>query len=199
MLRHGAQGLRAVGIGVTLGVVLLTGCAAIKQSVGGWFGAATPTPASTPAPTPRTAPAGAAARRVYYAGEDGLEVYSEPSASSKRVGKLSLYEKVVRSKLERGYAYVESAKSGVKGWVDNAHLIWRLPSAPTTGTPAPTGPQAPEPEAPALEEPQGAVAPEATAAALEVPPTPTTAPVPAAPSAPTVTPRGIAPSIFNPY
>ena len=165
--------------------VALAGCAAMQQTFGGWFGAATP----TPAPTPQVA---AEAPRVYYAGTEGLKVYSESSASSKVVGTLPLHEKVTRTKLDRGWAYVESTKSGVKGWVNNAQLIWRLPTTPTTVAPAPGEAQPEEPVAPTGEEPNAPVAPEATAPAAEPPPTAT--PVPAA-----ATPRGVAPSIFNPY
>jgi hypothetical protein len=125
---------------------------------------------------------------MYYAGAEGVQVYSEPSASSKIVGKLSLHEKVIRTKLEKGYAYVQSTKSSVKGWVKNADLIQRLPTAPTTGTPSPTSP-----EAPAAEE----LTPEAATPAGELPPTPTSTPVAPAPSTPTR--GGVAPSIFNPY
>jgi len=176
-------------------VIALTGCATIQRSVGGWFGAAT----ATPSPTPQTTPATAAQEaRVYYAGVEGLKVYSEPSASSKVVGQLSLHEKVTRSKLERGYAYVESAKRDLKGWVTNARLIWRLPTAPTSGAPAPEEAQPEEPVAPTGEEPQAPVTPEATATAAEPLSTPTNTPVPA-PAKSQATPGGVAPSIFNPY
>ncbi|MET0152786.1 MAG: SH3 domain-containing protein, partial [Candidatus Binatia bacterium] len=85
---------------------------------------------------PTTAAAsGAQVRRVYYSSVEGMKVYSEPSTSSTVVGTLSLHEKVIRSKLERGYAFVESSQSGVKGWVDNAQLIWRLPAAPSAAAP----------------------------------------------------------------
>ena len=163
----------------------------MQTSVGGWFGAATP----TPTPTPQTKAAPATAPRVYYAGAE-LKVYGEPSTSSKVVGQLSLYEKVTRSKLERGFAYVESAASGTKGWVINAQLIWRLPGASTTAAPAAAEPQPEEPAGPAVEEPQGAETP---APAEELAPTPTATPVSAARSTPKATPAGVAPSIFNPY
>jgi len=190
-LRH-AQGLRVLRFAATLSVVvLLAGCAAIQQNVGGWFGVTTPTP------TPQVTTAAPAARHVYYAGVEALKVYSEPSTSAKVVGQLSLHEKVTRSKLERGYAYVEGDKSGAKGWVNNAQLLWRLPGAPTTTAPAPAEPESEEPEAPAAEEPQAPAAPEATATAAEA--VPTNTPVPAAPPSAKGTPRGVAPSIFDPY
>src|SRR5215510_15385159 len=114
---------------------VVTSCAGVKQQVGGWFGAKTP-------PT-SPGPAAAQPPRVYYAGVDGLKVYSEPSASSKIVGTLSLHEKVTRSGVERGYGYVTSSKSGLTGWVSNAQLVWRLPAA--AASPGEAAPGAPAP------------------------------------------------------
>ena len=191
------HGLRIVRIAAALSVVVsLGGCAAMQQTVGGWFRKATPTPAPTQAP--QVTPAAAVAPRVYYAGTEGLKVYSKPSASSKVIGQLPLHEKVTRFKLERGFAYVESATSGLKGWVNNSQLIWRLPTAPTSAAPAPAEAQPEEPAAPTGEEPQAPATPEATATAAEPLPTPTNTPVPAPPKS-QATPGGVAPSIFNPY
>jgi len=121
-----------------------------------------------------------------------MTVYSEASSSSKVVGQLSLHEKVTRTKLERGFAYVESAKSGVKGWVVNAQLLWRLPKTSSNGqAPAQATPE--EEEAPAEEAPVAEPTPEPTQAVPEP-----TKPAPAAPRA-KATPGGVAPSIFNPY
>ena len=194
-MKHVAQGLRVF---VVLSIAAaLAGCATVQQRVGGWFGAATP----TPTPTPRAKAAAAVAPRVYYAGSDGLKVYKGPSASSTVVGKLSLHEKVTRTKLEGGYAYVERA-TGAKGWVNNAQLIRRVPTAAAPAAPAAAEPEAePEPEAPvapAAEEPQAPAPPEATATAAEPPPAPTHTPVPA-PLKSQATPRGAAPSIFDAY
>lgn len=157
--------------------LLLTGCRAIQRTAGGWPGATAPK--RTPEPTAATP---AAAPRVYYAGVEGLKVYSEASVSSKVVGTLSLHEKVTRSKLERGYAYVETARSGLKGWVDNAQLV---PRVPTAAAPAP--------------EPQEPSGPEPTPPAEEAPPILTTTTLRAAPPTSTTIPRGVPPSIFNPY
>jgi hypothetical protein len=182
--------------------ILLAGCAAMKQRMGGWFGAAATTP--TPEPTPTPQGASATAPRVYYAGVEGMQVRGGPSASSKVIGQLSLHERVTRFKLERGYAYVESAESATKGWVNNSQLIWRLPSAPTTTAPETEQPGAPavepEPEAPApgAEEPQAPEVPEAAETPVEPTPTPTTVPA-AAPPSPKPTLRGAAPSIFDAY
>jgi hypothetical protein len=192
------QSLRILRVAGALGVaMLLASCAATQKTVGGWIGSATP----TPSPKPKAA-TGAQAPRAYYARVERLKVYGAPSASSEVVGTLSLREKVMRFKVERGYALVESTKSGLKGWVDNAQLTWRLPAAPTTAAPAPeeTQPEEAPPEesaAPAGEEAQAPAAPEPTATATA--PQPTTAPVPTARPSPKPTPRGVGPSIFNPY
>lgn len=211
-LRTGGT-LRKTMIGMTC--IALAGCAFLQR--GGDSSATRATEA---------APAAAAEQRVYYADVDGLKVYSQPSFSSNVVGTLSLHEKVLRSKLERGFAYVTSAQNATKGWVNNARLIWRLPSAPTNGSAAPeeepaTAPQAEEPPAPAEEppaeepgepqapaaqeaqEPAGEPSPDTTAeprvAAEEIPPTPTSTPPPVFPPPTRTAPRGVAPSIFNPY
>ena len=191
---HGRRRVRQLRRAVALGLVIaLAGCATMQQSVGGWFGAATPTP------TPRVTPAAGAAPRVYYAGTEGLKVYSQPSASAKVVGKLSLHEKVTRTKLERGYAYVESDQSGARGWVDNAQLVRRLPSKPAPAAPAPAEPEPEAPAAPEAEAPEVPAAPEAPATTAEPPPTPTTIPAVPAPGGAKGTPQGVAPSIFDPY
>jgi hypothetical protein len=190
-----ARSSRTIRVVLGTGILtLLASCTATPQSPGGWFGSAAPTPEPTET-TPATAPQ---VRRVYYAGAEGLKVYSEPSTSSKVIGTLALHEKVVRTNLERGYAFVESTASELKGWVDNAQLIWRLPAASTTGTSTHGEAEPGEPEAPAHEEPS----PTATTAPQ---PTPTAAVFPTIVPAPTAaprelpTPRPINPSIFNPY
>ena len=134
-----ARSLQVVRVVAALSVaIVIASCATTQKGGGGWFGAPAPTPTPTPSPKPRTAAATAArAPRLYYAGVEGLKVYGEPSASSTVVGTLSLREKVRRVRVERGFAFVESTKSGVKGWVDNAQLAWRLPTAPATAGPAP--------------------------------------------------------------
>jgi len=169
------------GAAGALGVVLvLGGCAAVEQRVGGWFGKKPPPPSPASGTTATQKP------RVYYAGVDGLEVHNEPSASSTVIGTLSLHEKVTRASVEHGYAHVTSA-SGLTGWVSNAQLIWRLP---TTAAPAPAeaAPEPPEPETP-----------EPTAPAPEPPPTTTTTRTPNPTTSSTIPTRGVPPSIFNPY
>ena len=190
-----ARSLRIARAAAALAAAMVfASCAATQRSVGGVFGGPTPTPSPTPKTTAAQAP------RVYYAGVEGMKVYSEPSSTSKVVGALSLQEKVTRLKLDRGYAFVESTKSGVKGWVNNAQLTWRLPTAPTTAAPArgeaqPEEVQPEEPAAPTGEE-LAPAAPEATATAE---PFPTTTPAPTVAPLSLPTPRAVGPSIFNPY
>src|SRR5262245_25276027 len=176
-----AHAISAIGA-----LVLIAGCATVQQATG-------TAPTAEPTKSPTTA---SQASRVYYAGVEGLKVYSDASTSSKVVGTLLLHEKVVRTSLERGYAFVESSQSGLKGWVDNAQLIWRLPPAP--GASAPANVEAPpeEPEAPAPEEPTPTAAPEPTPTAEVFP---TMVPEPTAAPRELPTPRAIGPSIFNPY
>jgi len=169
-----------------LAVAVLAGCAGTKQTVGGWFGAK-PAPQ---APSPQAAAAsGAVVPRPYYAGTDGLKVYAEPSASSKVVGTLALHEKVTRTRLDRGWAYVET-EAGLRGWVANARLVWRLPAS---GAPATEEEPAEEPAEP--ETPETAPAPAATPVAT----TTSTTQIRAMPRRPTTTLPGVPPSIFNPY
>jgi hypothetical protein len=96
----------------------LTGCSSTRQTVAGWFGQ-----------TPPATPAAAQEGHVYYAAVDGLTVYAEASQSSKVVGHLAMHERVTRSRIERGYAYIKAGGSGLEGWVDNAQLAWRPPAA----------------------------------------------------------------------
>jgi hypothetical protein len=151
----------------------LAGCS-VQNTVSGWF---------------RKAPheARAEAGQVYYAGVEGLIVHGEPSSSARVVGHLSLHEKVTRYKIERGYAYVKSDTSGLKGWVNNAMLIWRLPAR---AKPAPD-----LPAEPAAEEPSEVPEPPATPESEE----PASAPpdTPAADASPT--PSVVSPSLFDAY
>ena len=62
---------------------------------------------------------------TYYAGVADLKLYPEPRFSEKYTAKLPLNEKLVRYKVERGFAYVKVASTGQTGWVNNAHLIWK--------------------------------------------------------------------------
>jgi hypothetical protein len=196
-------------VAAALGIALvLASCPTTQKSVGGWSGAATPTPKAAPV---------VRAPRAYYARVEGLKVYSGSSSSSKVVATLSLNEKVMRFKVERGYALVESTKSAVMGWVDNAQLTWRLPTAPAPAGSAPiealpgeAKPAEAQPEEAHPEEahPEEAPPEEPVAPAVEEPqehavtgtePAPAATPVPKPPPSSHPTPRGVGPSIFNPY
>ncbi len=122
----------------------------------------------------KQAPAPAAARgEVFYVGRDGLKVYDKPSASSTVVTTLHRNQQVTRYGLERGYANVQVAGTGVRGWVDNAQLTVRKLAAPETPQRANQPPAA---------EPPAAVPPPAASDAP--PPAASDAPPPAAESAP---------------
>ena len=166
------------------GVSFLGGCSAQKKA-SGWFGGG-------------EGSEGGAGQR-YYAAAAGLTVYSEPTSSSKVVGKLSLHERVTRHKVTRGYAYVKADASGLEGWVNNSMLIWRLPAAPAAkpadGEPAEPPVEAAPPEA-AKAPPE---APEAPPEAVEAPAAPES-PAPAPPPAEKPPKRRrTGASIFDPY
>lgn len=69
---------------------------------------------------------------IYYVGVNHLKLYSESNSSSKIITRLPKHQKVLRSRLDKGFAYVTVAGNGLKGWVDNAQLIWKLPARTTT-------------------------------------------------------------------
>jgi hypothetical protein len=65
------------------------------------------------------------APKVFYVASPNLRLYSKPSFSNNYMAELRLNDKVVRHRLEKGFAYVEVARTGQKGWVDNAKLDWK--------------------------------------------------------------------------
>jgi len=67
---------------------------------------------------------------IYYVGLSDLKLFSEPQSSRAYVAKLPLNEKVLRYKVEKGFAHVKVASTGQTGWVKNAHLIWKKASSP---------------------------------------------------------------------
>jgi hypothetical protein len=69
---------------------------------------------------------------TWYSGRAGLEVRVSNFVTSKVIGRLALYEPVERTKTERGFAQIEAEKSGLKGWVEDAGLIPRLPEEGST-------------------------------------------------------------------
>jgi hypothetical protein len=154
----------ALGFGAALAAAIAcSGCAGQSSTVDRWLG---------------REPAPAASGQVFYCAVDGLTVYAGPSRSSAVVGRLSLHEQVVRSKLEGGYARVRAGRTGVEGWVDNAQLLWRLPAGA-----APAAPSAGEPAQPETE-------PAETPAEKAPPPT-------GEPETPTREPSKPTPSVFD--
>jgi hypothetical protein len=128
----------------------------------------------------------------YYVGSAGLPLYREPGRDL--VTKLPLHQKVYRTRLEKGWAYVRVEGTGQEGWLVNAKLIWRLPPKAATSPEPATAPgeaasEAAEPEA---TEPEA----EKTGAAPPAPVEETPAP-PAAEA--TGKPRPVSPSVFDPY
>jgi hypothetical protein len=166
--------------------MLAAGCSTWK-SPGSWFGGEKTDGAESMADS-TTATA-------YYTGEADVKLYPEPRFSSSYIVALPLHQKVYRSKLDRGFAYVQVEGSGQTGWIDNSKLTWRLPKTVTSVPPA-AAPEAPE-EAPPVEvtaEPPPAPAEEsilapAAAEAQEAPPE----------KAQPDEPRGADPSLFSPF
>ena len=78
-------------------------------------------------PTPeRTVPTGVEGPpRVYYVGLSGLKLFPSPRLSKDYVARLSLNEKLLRYRIEKGFAYVRVEGTGQTGWVINAHLTWK--------------------------------------------------------------------------
>lgn len=90
----------------------------------------------------KSGPAGAEGKpETFYVGQDGLKLFAEPRFSKECLATLPLNEKVVRDKLEKGFAHVRVVGTGQTGWVNNAHLVWKAPSEPK---PAPSEPAAAE-------------------------------------------------------
>ncbi|MBI5503376.1 MAG: SH3 domain-containing protein [Deltaproteobacteria bacterium] len=158
--------------------------------------------------------------QTFYAGVAGLGVHAKASASSKVLGELALHQKVTRSKIESGYAYIKTDKGRLEGWVVNARLLWRLPAAKGAapdGSPQPAAETAQEPPPPqaqpaasetevsgatpdAGETSAAARAEEPAAAEPQTPPSaPATEPSPRK-SRPADKPtQGVTPSVFDPY
>lgn len=176
--------------------MLAAGCSTWK-SPSSWFGGeSTGVEESAQAQTKAT---------PYYTGEASMKLYPEPRFSLSYIVELPLHQKVYRSKVERGFAYVEIEGSGKKGWLDNSKLVWRL-QAPTKSAAAPTAAAAP------VEESTGDVKAE-PAPAAEAKEEPSAAPVedsilaPAAAEAEEAPPesaepedtQNVDPSIFSPF
>lgn len=185
---------------LVLATAALAGCASVRKTTEGWWGDVT------------GSGSGAAQQgSVYYAASDGLVVRAEASGSSAIVGRLTQYQRVVRSQLKNGWAYV-ATDGGLTGWVDNAQLVWRVPGSGTTAPAAPPS-DASQPAAPASApaaapaEPAAAPAP-VEPAAPEPAPAPTVAPAPepapaASPAPPPAQPAAnkgqASPDMFDPF
>jgi hypothetical protein len=157
---------------------------------------------------------GEKAEGTYYTGQAGVKLYPTPSVSSSCIAVLPLHQKVHRSKLKQGFAYVEVVGSGQAGWVDNGKLIWRLPSSrpSQSGPSAKGGDAAPAPatsseaRVPAATE-ESAAAPATSGEARAPAATEETSPEPTPPSVDQVpadteqteSPLGTDPSVFNPF
>ncbi len=63
---------------------------------------------------------------VYYAAEEGLKLYPEPSFSQEPIAELPLNEKVLRYRNEKAFGYVKVERTGQTGWVENARLKWMI-------------------------------------------------------------------------
>lgn len=167
---------------LVLATSVLAGCASVRKTTEGWWNDVTG-PGSTPGSTSQQQSS------VYYAASDGLVVRADASPSAAVVGRLTQYQRVVRTQLKNGWAYV-SADGGLSGWVDNAQLVWRVPapggSAPAAA-PAPSEPAAPAAAPTAAPAPAEAPAPMVPAPA-EPAPVPTAAPAPEPAPAPSPAP-----------
>lgn len=152
---------------LVLATSVLAGCASVRQTTEGWWNEVTGPGATSGGTTQQSS--------VYYAASEGLVVRADASPSSAVVGRLAQYQRVVRTQLRSGWAYV-TADGGLSGWVDNAQLVWRVPAQ---GTGAPVAAPAPSPAPGAPSAP--AAAPTAAPAPAEAPepaPAPTAAPAP---------------------
>lgn len=162
-------------------------------------------------PTPVSAAQASGTEQVYFAGEGNLKIHESPSAGSKVVGQLALHQKVLRREVSKGYAHIRTPDDSLRGWVDNARLIWRLPSgtppaeaAPSKASTPTAAPESRATEAPATESGAESAAPEDSTTAGAAPPVDVMPTAPAAPAAapsvapPTEAPEKPAPSVFDP-
>ena len=128
---------------------MLSGCAVVRsaeETVSGWFGSA----------DGQAEPSGQVAQKpqARYSAAAGVALYRNPDESSEVVGKLALYEGVLSYRVEGGFAYVTSEKSGRSGWVRERQLIERLPvtKKPVAEPPPPAAEQPSTQEEPSAQE-----------------------------------------------
>ena len=125
---------------------------------------------------------------TFYVGLDGLKLFPEPRFCRAFIARLPLHEEVVRDKLEKGFAHVRVVSTGQTGWVNNAHLLWRISAPPKPLPPEPLPRETVSPEPP-LREPVSPEPPPAKKASEEN--------VIQAPSQPNPEVEGRDASIFN--
>ena len=118
---------------------------------------------------------------TYYVGAESLPLFREPGRGL--LAKLPRNEKVVRSRVEKGWAFVRVAGTGLEGWVDNAGLVWRAEAAVESQPISTTRAEVDAPTAPPV--PDEPAEPPAPAQSDQTPEQPGRAPVP--------------PSVFDPY
>ena len=139
-------------------VVVLAGCAGVRDRVRGW-GDDTPPPPSHGSTRPET---------YYTAG--ALPVHAKPTDGSKVVGRLAPNARVTRTQVDRGWARIST--DDVEGWVDASRLVHHPPPASpppdTDGAPVAPAPPPPAPEA-AAPAPAPAPAPSRPPPAVEDP------------------------------
>lgn len=75
--------------------------------------------------------------QVLYVGADRLAVHDRPTAASVVIGRLALSEKVTRTRLQDGFAYVTEPNGRLSGWVDDSQLIDQLPTVAAKPSPVP--------------------------------------------------------------
>jgi hypothetical protein len=144
---------------VTTLSVVLTGCASVEDVRHG--------------SAHRSASPKAASGQTYYAAADGLVVRDQPSASGAVVGRLALHERVTRVRIHDGFALVTDSANGLKGWVENAQLVSRIPAAsPAAKETSPADATSDAPRASALADPDPGPPP------VSIPPEPDPEPLP---------------------
>lgn len=178
----------AVAIAAVL-PLLLFACSGSSLPFKGLFGK-TESEVETSKPAEQEAPL------VYYVGSNGLPLYREPGRNV--LAQLPLHQKVLRYRLERGYAYVKVEGTGQEGWLDNAKLLWRLPRQPPAAQ-APSPAPAADHDTPAEPDVSEAAPPAEPADSEET--APSEEPPPAEPpaEAPADQPGPVSPSVFEPF
>ncbi len=83
---------------------------------------------------------------AFYVGVSGLKLFPDPRFSKTCIAELPLDEKVLRDRLEKGFAHVKVVRTGQTGWVNNAHLVWKRPPPPKSLPPKPTPTKKPSEE-----------------------------------------------------